>query len=748
MPLMIRLAPAILAALVLLPAVALARPPARKAKETAALDRQVVHAMHLRDRGDLDEAFSLLQRLIGENPDSVIAHRQYQEMAVLGRRNPMLVEAEYRHMLASGPDDPRKRLLHASAQLAAMVVEEEIRTRETLREIERAVAAAEADPAVASEAHRVGADLSHLVGDSDAAERSLRAGLEADGGNLPLRADLVALLGQRGKLDEAVPLCLALVDDAPWRVYACAPLLGSGTEDPAPSAADKERLAERLLRIETESARDPVTLQSLDWTYGFVGDEEGSRRLRERLAAIEPGWKPPLLRDPYLEPLPGGELQQAEIGLLEKVERLRNATGGDAWARVRALKDLEATLPESRRIRSYYYRELAQALRAPEVLDRDASRAAARRAMEEDPTEPSAMNEWAYMSALDEVDLADALAVVDAALGMLLGEPFDPISIDPGSSLSDLQAERGESVGAFVDTRGWILYRLGRHQEAVRDLFLASLLTGDGTVHGHLGRARYAIGEDAGAFQHLLRALALGTEDEEVVRDLALHLYDKLHVVPGGLDALVAETGRQARAEARWDDDVFGDIDPDLDVEGGLAGPDERAPGLPDAHARSRGAHRLEGRRAPAIRLTALDGTDVDLAALRGRVVVVDFWATWCAPCVEAMPLMEALASTFESEGVVFLALSMDEREADVRRFVGGRDSPVRVAMAAPSLAAEFSVEGIPATFVIDREGVVADFFAGYDASTIEDLTMALVRLLGEVEQGPAETAPAPRPRK
>ena len=136
-----------------------------------------------------------------------------------------------------------------------------------------------------------------------------------------------------------------------------------------------------------------------------------------------------------------------------------------------------------------YLRQKAYALRAKEVLDRDGSRAAVREAMELLPDDPHIINEWAYMSALDKVDLAQALEAIEKALLMLLGENFALLELDPGESFDEWEGDRSESVGAFVDTRGWVLYQLGRHEEAARDLELASLLTSDGTVQGHLGRA-------------------------------------------------------------------------------------------------------------------------------------------------------------------------------------------------------------------------------------------------------------------
>ncbi len=724
---------ALVAVAMLLPAVADAKPRGRAQKLAAQVDQEVVRAMHLRDRGLIDEAIALLQEVIGEHPDAVDPHRLYQEIAVLSRRNPRLVEAEYRHYLEDSPDDPRRLLLHASARMAVLVVTPEMQNRDVVRDIERAITAAEASPDLVAEAHLVAADLNHYIGQVDQVEEHLRAGLKADSFGPALRADLVAFLSGKGEFDEAAELCLDLIDDVPWRLYPCALLLPRRAGDTeVASVDDQERITEALEQLEGDD--DPVTLQSLEWLYSVLGEKRGSKRLRARLAELEPGWTPPLERNPYLQALPGGELTEDEMVFLKRMEDLREADYEDGWGKVRALQGVEETLPEIPRMRAYFYRELAYALRADDVLDRDASRAAVRKALEATPDDPSVMNEWAYMSAVDEVDLVEALETVEKALELLLGEPFSPLEISPGDTFSDFEIERSDSVGAYIDTRGWILYQLGRHEEAVRDLTLASLLTGDGTVHGHLGRARFAVGDDTGAFQHLVRALALGTEDDEEVRDLARHLYEKLHVVPGGLDAQVDELKRQLRRELGEADALFGGLDPDLDLGGVLAGPGEAGPELPDRHARSRAGHALIGQEAPDFTFTTLDGEEVTAESLRGKPVVVDFWATWCAPCVEAMPMMDALARTFAREGVTFVALSMDDTETVVRRFWTLEDSPIRVGMAASGVPDAFEVEGIPATFVLDAQGRVVDFHAGYDGSTAEELTMTLIKLLAGVE--------------
>jgi len=541
-----------------------------------------------------------------------------------------------------------------------------------------------------------------------------------------VRADLLAFLSSEEQWPEAVELCLGLIDDAPWRLMACAMLMPEKAGMPGASPEDQDRVAVALESVEEDYGDDVVVLQSLEWLYDFLDEKRGSTRLRARMAELDPEWGPPLHRNPYLEGLPGGELTELEIELLEIVTEVKETTGDDAWARVRALRDYEKRIADDApaRYRSLFYRELAFALRHPDVLDRDASRAAAKTAMEAMPEDASVLNEWAYMSSLDKVDLPEALAAVDKALELLLGAPFEPIQIDPGGTFSDYEIARAESIGAYVDTRGWLLYQLDRHEEAVRDLYTASLLTSDGTVQGHLGRARYAVGNDRGAFVHLLRAMALGTEDEDEVRALAEHLYEKLHVVPGGLDALIAATRDQLAEELGIANELF-------DLESLLDRPSLEDPSVDEPMVGSRAGHRLVGKPAPDFVFHSMAGNDFSKESLRGRVVVIDFWATWCGPCVEALPVMDSLARAFEDEEVTFLAMSLDDDLGTIARWWSFADT-LNPGLAVPGAAEAFSVVGIPATFILDRNGVVSGFHNGFDPSMLGALTEELVQLLDE----------------
>lgn len=124
-------------------------------------------------------------------------------------------------------------------------------------------------------------------------------------------------------------------------------------------------------------------------------------------------------------------------------------------------------------------------------------------------------------------------------------------------------------------------------------------------------------------------------------------------------------------------------------------------------------------RMAPAFVVTTLDGQRVSLDGLQGKVVLLDFWATWCGPCRAALPHVQELAKKFQGQPFVILSVSLDNDEQAWKTFVtknemtwlqyrdGGFKGP---------LASLFGVEAIPHTFTIDADGVLQDEHIG-DAS-------------------------------
>jgi thiol-disulfide isomerase/thioredoxin len=124
-------------------------------------------------------------------------------------------------------------------------------------------------------------------------------------------------------------------------------------------------------------------------------------------------------------------------------------------------------------------------------------------------------------------------------------------------------------------------------------------------------------------------------------------------------------------------------------------------------------------RMAPAFTITTTDGQHVALDELKGRVVLIDFWATWCEPCREALPHVKEIAKKFEGQPLVILSVSLDEDEQKWTDFVaknGMTWSQYRDGKFTGPIATLFSVRAIPQTFTIDSDGVLQDQHIG-DAS-------------------------------
>jgi thiol-disulfide isomerase/thioredoxin len=147
-------------------------------------------------------------------------------------------------------------------------------------------------------------------------------------------------------------------------------------------------------------------------------------------------------------------------------------------------------------------------------------------------------------------------------------------------------------------------------------------------------------------------------------------------------------------------------------------------------------------RMAPAFAITMLDGQRVSLDDLQGKVVLIDFWATWCGPCREALPHLRQIAQKFQGQPLVVLSVSLDDDEAKWRDFVAKNNMTwlqYRDVRGDRSLSHLFSVNAIPHTFTIDADGVLQDEHVG-DAS-IEGKLKKLCARARELEEAPKTTA-------
>ena len=127
------------------------------------------------------------------------------------------------------------------------------------------------------------------------------------------------------------------------------------------------------------------------------------------------------------------------------------------------------------------------------------------------------------------------------------------------------------------------------------------------------------------------------------------------------------------------------------------------------------------GKLAPDFELSSLDGQVVSLSDFLGKPVFLNFWATWCGPCRFEMPFIQKMYEGLSGEGLVVLAVNVQENPTAVREFVESFGLTFPVLLATNSeVPLAYNIRGIPATFFIDENGIIQDIKIGAFASEVE----------------------------
>jgi peroxiredoxin len=155
------------------------------------------------------------------------------------------------------------------------------------------------------------------------------------------------------------------------------------------------------------------------------------------------------------------------------------------------------------------------------------------------------------------------------------------------------------------------------------------------------------------------------------------------------------------------------------------------------------------GKPAPDFQLPDLNEKDIRLSDYRGKVVFLNFWATWCKPCREEMPSMEVLYKNFEKDGLVILAVSIDRvtTKKEIPPFVKSLNLTFPVLVDSwGQTDKRYKLMGVPETYIIDREGTLREKVIGPRDWTRLDNLQILTQLIKQGSQSAQSAPPATEP--
>jgi thiol-disulfide isomerase/thioredoxin len=311
-------------------------------------------------------------------------------------------------------------------------------------------------------------------------------------------------------------------------------------------------------------------------------------------------------------------------------------------------------------------------------------------------------------------------------LADLIQATYQNDKFEPGGGPAEVKRkddyDRGRARASLLQARAQGL--LGQYQEAIQ--LAQSSYTTFPSVEAAREAARWlsAAGKDAEALQALAEAFTIAglrSADADGASDRARmsELYRKLHGSEAGLGDLILKTYDSTSAQLAARRAELRQFDPNAQLKEPIE-----------------------------FTLSGMDGEKLQLSSLRGKVIVLDFWATWCAPCREQHPLYEAVKAKFkDSDDVVFLAVDTDEDHSIVKPFVTQIKWTQKVYFE-DGLQSLLQVSSIPTTIILDKKGELFTRMIGYLPDRFVDMLADRVNdALGKPHAAPAPPIkPGPAP--
>ncbi len=671
-------------ALLLLPLAAGAAPPQGPGRLLNQAQQQLAS-------GEIDEAIASLHSAIALRPQESFAWGLLAEALVWGKAEGEETVAAWEALADRHPDDGHRVVRVVRARMAA-----HRRDRFTSATTDW-VATSEAQLAELAVSNQpVEVRYAALITLRDLLNRSGRPsegtarGVEAwalDPAPLQGRISRLLMSVQQGDLATTTEVCLEILRTDPWAAEACSGLFSRDRWPESPDEVEQARLQvlARISELEPQGLRDLVLGNELLKFRKRSKDVEAEQAWRRSLLGVDDGYR--LLDNPHW--WRGTFVVSAEgRTLFAATNRANNHQ--DASVRLRQLLEL-----------------------ADQVQPNDASMTAQR---------------WRWRVAESAIALDDAALAREQLERIVANDPTDARGWMELAARSKPQVaiealEKAEAAVFAADWDPWEHYgSLGFAEVQDRRMrFVAELRLRRARVHLDAGNQdlgwRYALDaawmdsqqSDAWA---LLADLARRQGRNDFAREASI----------SWLAGRVAQGDEPSRDEAETTSATWRPLHPEVsddDVwDALLAVARTRAEVLDPKSDEPEGeVHPLIGRSMPDLEVHALTGEPRRLDDLRGQVVVVDFWATWCGPCKRALPELQAAADELAGEEVTFLLVSVDAERAQPERFMADSTYSMEAVWApnGKKTQARWVVKGIPSTFVLDAEGVVQFHHQGYE---------------------------------
>jgi len=301
-----------------------------------------------------------------------------------------------------------------------------------------------------------------------------------------------------------------------------------------------------------------------------------------------------------------------------------------------------------------------------------------------DPRDHNLLNNLAYELARTKTDLDSAEDYSKSSIE-LAKEEFKAKPWDITQERWD--RNKSQTIGNYLDTYGWIFYQKGEYPKALKQLTEAFNFIPEPTIEYHLGMAYYQVGQLDSSVSHLAFALGGQVEESQKAKADFEAVYLARYKSKLGLEELLIRTRIHKIEE--------------------------------ELKADSASASEVVGRPAQDFSLPDLDGNIHTLSDHREKVVVLDFWATWCQPCKMSLPLVDKAHLSSRDKGAVFYGVNLEgtDKKELVRSFWNqkGYAFPVLMGgMMGNGIDKVYKVTGIPTTFVIDKNGIIRYRHIGY----------------------------------